>query len=505
MAVFPNLFPDDDEVDLNPRLQDTPLRPLPDGVLSVTHYAPGDEPPPLQGGDTMRVAGDKVTTGPAGQSWKPDPTVNASRPQDLGVGRDYVAGIQGSQPSEAVANESGGPAGAIVKALMGAGVRPEVAQMVAQRKGGADDELAAAQRKASMLSGLADVSEGLTGMMGAGLGSRQKPDSDFYARMRQQSSQPVDNLLQRRAAARQQKQDADADALSDPNSPESQRARNFAKGIFAETAKSNPQALAAFDTMSAAEIAHAVPVVQKLMDSDANRDEKGREFDLRQKELAQRRREDSNRHEEAMDLKREVFNAQMDQKRSQQTDRDVQNLEKRIGSDASDFATNIGDAEDVLSRYKDGSVPGVGPVRGHVPDFAVSPDGRKLRQALGQALAAYRHEVTGSGMSNQERQELNSISGLAQTGTDAQIRQAVDRLKHLQQARLTRTYAGFSPEAVQTYTQRNPSLAVQQQQSGPTGESAPLPAGARTFYSAKRDQTKIIYPDGHEEVVNGRR
>lgn len=449
------------------------------------------------------------------------PTVTVRKPTGDGGTAAFIARSQGARPAP---TESTGARGDVLKSILGAGIRPEVAQYLAQKQGvggdtGNDDELANAQRIAQ-LTGAVSMIGRAANTMGAGL-SHRPADQSFYDTLDRQAQQPVANIMQQRQeqdrrakasldTARAQAENtklASEAALSDPNSPETARARQFAKGIFASVGKSNPQALAAFDGMTGAEIAKNVPVVQKLLDDDANRQSKHEDSLERDKDRALTRQMAWTQHQDNMQMHRDQFADKLDETRKQHADKDVQGIEKAVGEDASNFASNAHTVDEILKKYpRDGDLPGVGTVTGHMPDFGISDDGLALRQGLGQMLASYRHKITGSGMSNQERAELDSIAGIAKTGTDRQIRQAVGRLEQLQRNNLTRIYAGYDPAAVAEYAKRNPLLAVGGNQTATaTAPTGALPQGARTFYSAKRNQTKIVYPDGHEEIVNGQR
>lgn len=134
----------------------------------------------------------------------------------------------------------------------------------------------------------------------------------------------------------------------------------------------------------------------------------------------------------------------------------------KIPAEAAGFQEQYNEAKGVIdeAQRKGEGLPGVGLIAGNMPTRFLSDEGSRLRSATGQMLASYRKLITGAGMSNTERNELNSITGLLETNSDRDIREGVERLKRLQDATLQRVYAAYPQRLVGEYTQRNPALAV---------------------------------------------
>lgn len=123
------------------------------------------------------------------------------------------------------------------------------------------------------------------------------------------------------------------------------------------------------------------------------------------------------------------------------------------------FYAKYGEVKDMLAKYKT-DIPGFGKVDGYKPDILVSDDALTVRQGIGQMLAEYRKGITGAGMSDAERKEYGSITGLIQSNNERSVRQGVERLRRAMDARFQALGGGFRPEAVRTYAQRVPAFGA---------------------------------------------
>lgn len=124
------------------------------------------------------------------------------------------------------------------------------------------------------------------------------------------------------------------------------------------------------------------------------------------------------------------------------------------------FFQQYQDAKRILDdpKYAD-DLPGYGRLAGRLPDELVSDDGVSLRQALGSMLAEYRKGITGAGMSDSERAEYGQITGLLQSGSDASVRQGVERLARGMQARVRGLGSGMRSDVQSEYGRRVPEFS----------------------------------------------
>lgn len=159
------------------------------------------------------------------------------------------------------------------------------------------------------------------------------------------------------------------------------------------------------------------------------------------------------------------------------------------------FYSKYAEAKALLEKYPD-DIPGFGKIDGHKPDMFVSPDALDMRQAVGQMLAEYRKGITGAGMSNAERTEYASITGLLQSNNERSVRQGVERLKRAMDNRIRAVAGGYRSEAVSQYASRVPQFG--EAISG-SGLGAPPKVGTAANPARSREVTPI------EELPEGGR
>jgi hypothetical protein len=204
-------------------------------------------------------------------------------------------------------------------------------------------------------------------------------------------------------------------------------------------------------------------------------------------------------------LNREAMRSAKDDARRETQQRQLSEEVGKMG--APNFYQKYSEARPIIDTNKD--LPGVGPLAGHLPDMLVSQQGKELRQAVGQMLAEYRKGITGAGMSDAERAEYGHITGLLEKGDEAAYRSGVERLKRAMDARMQAAAGGYPQEVVESYGARVPGVgaALRGQAGaapGPAQAGSGRPPGTKVFYSAKTNKTKLVYPDGREEIRDGK-
>ncbi len=207
--------------------------------------------------------------------------------------------------------------------------------------------------------------------------------------------------------------------------------------------------------------------------------QEAKRFGLTQAIEAQKRATDQQFQGEQRDLDREVRKDEMRQrgldralqremmglatsdkrqeKAAETRAKDVKELSEDVDKfGAPAFYQKAGEVSAIVNdpKYKD-DLPGVGPVAGRLPDFMTSADGVNLRQAAGQMLAEYRKGITGSGMSEGEKQEYSQITGLMNGGNEKAYVSGFERLRRAMDARVSGRAAG-TPGAAEEYATRQP-------------------------------------------------
>lgn len=165
----------------------------------------------------------------------------------------------------------------------------------------------------------------------------------------------------------------------------------------------------------------------------------------------------------------------------------------KIGAPA--FYSKAGEVSTIVNdpKYAD-DLPGVGPLEGKLPDWLVSDEGKNLRQAAGQMLAEYRKGITGSGMSQGEKEEYSQITGLMNGGNEKSYVEGFKRLQRAMDARVGARAAG-TPEAAETYATRQPWMK-EALGRGAGKDSGPAKIGSDAEYDALPSGTEFIDPEG---------
>ncbi|WFG54197.1 hypothetical protein Mx9_p90 [Myxococcus phage Mx9] len=173
--------------------------------------------------------------------------------------------------------------------------------------------------------------------------------------------------------------------------------------------------------------------------------------------LSQRRTE----HADEIELER----LRAERRRQEQLEADVKALGGSIAdAGVPEFFQRIDVAKGIFEKYPD-DLPGFGK-GGIIPDRALNTaltpqqatDARKLRMAIGQSLASYQKFITGAGASDAERENLNRITGLVQSGNEESVRLGAKMLEEAMASSVRARAAAHTPEAVEVYGRRVPRI-----------------------------------------------
>lgn len=305
---------------------------------------------------------------------------------------------------------------------------------------------------------------------------------------------------------------------TDPNSPESKRARLVARrsleGLYTDEE---------LEQLSEADIYRERGAIQggtAALGREVSREgqvaqQKRFEQDFAQRaELAARREgldwAQLSQRERLARMQLEEAKASRAQSAQEKIDAQTKDLAGELDkTGAAKFGEQYDEAKRIMAKYR-GDIPGFGRVEGRLPAEMLSEDGRQLRFLVGQMLSEYRKGQTGAGMSDSERAEYGRITGLIETGNDADVVRGLDTLNRALGARVAGIEAGYKPEAVETYrsrlkpkastpTRKPAATALPKDSTGQPTLDAPKPR-------RKRDKTGQLWeeqPDGTAKKVPG--
>lgn len=154
--------------------------------------------------------------------------------------------------------------------------------------------------------------------------------------------------------------------------------------------------------------------------------------------------------------------AQFGEQKQEHIDKQTQELTKALG-DPTVFDAQYNRVQELIA-LNGGAVPGAGKLEALKQDSVLSPllsgmssdqavEGRKL---IKQLANNYVHAITGAGVSNLERSQLQSASVNVDSSDDRQIVLGLKTLKDMYDAKVKSAKAGFRPEAVERVESAQP-------------------------------------------------
>lgn len=246
---------------------------------------------------------------------------------------------------------------------------------------------------------------------------------------------------------------------TDPSSPESKRAQGIITSTLGD--QYTPEEIA---QMTEADVDSVLKYGSMRRTAEVTREghvaqQKRFEQDFEQRaELAARREgldwAQLSQRERLARMQLEEAKASRAQSAQEKIDAQTKDLAGELDkTGAAKFGAQYDEAKRIMSKYR-GDIPGFGRAEGRLPAEMISEDGRQLRFLVGQMLSEYRKGQTGAGMSDAERAEYGRITGLMETGNDADVMRGLDTLSRALGARVAGIEAGYKPEAVETYRSR---------------------------------------------------
>ena len=150
---------------------------------------------------------------------------------------------------------------------------------------------------------------------------------------------------------------------------------------------------------------------------------------------------------------------------------DVKELAKRVPPEATSLIQAVDDLESQVSGLK--SIPGVGPVQGRLPAFALSSQGQAIRQRAKDVVSQKIKLTSGTAASDTEVERIMEVLGMGTSATDEMFRRGLKNLRSDVVADLAQRVSGFSPEVVKAYEGRGgltpeKAAASRAKSTGPT-------------------------------------
>lgn len=183
----------------------------------------------------------------------------------------------------------------------------------------------------------------------------------------------------------------------------------------------------------------------------------------------------------------------------QQNNAQVKELADKLAPHA-EFQKNYDDIQGFFDKYGN-SPPGLGPIKGRLPDILQTKEGLELQTRLGQMRLAFDKATGGAKSMNPGMLEkYNEATKLEQTGTVKGMREGMRIMKELIDADAQAKAAAFTPRARATYFGRSPGVAEPGAQPAPK-KQAPSQPGQHTHWLMSPDRKTRIPADAQGRPV----
>lgn len=257
----------------------------------------------------------------------------------------------------------------------------------------------------------------------------------------------------------------------DPNSERSKRAADVAAQLF-------PQYKNTFKGKSEEEVDAYLRLVQ-------------------QKEESQLRREASAlARQQAKDAKDIAKTAKLDTETEKQVNKISERVEK---SGLPQVAAGVDRLENLLGAplEKAKELPGYGRAGSLVPNIATSEKSRQIRQQVQTLSNAIISKQFGASQTAGEIARFQTAMGSGKFESEEAMLSGLKSIKRAYNADMRNIKAGYKPEAVKVYTEDRKGYDTLPYEEAKTV--------VKKQFSPSRNQTKLIYSDGSEEIVDGRK
>jgi hypothetical protein len=181
-------------------------------------------------------------------------------------------------------------------------------------------------------------------------------------------------------------------------------------------------------------------------------------------------------------------------KRAEQVDKAVTKFSDTVQKEGiPELETAIAQAEGAVGKYGQGAVPGVGPIKNMLPAFAMSDDGKDVRQALAQVRNIVLSARSGAAVTDQELRRLVEEIGTGAGMTEADMRNGLARVRARIDQIKQNAAAGVSDDVLSTYRERG-GLDLRRGPQPKAGEPKRIANDAD--YNALPSGALYVGPDG---------
>lgn len=186
-------------------------------------------------------------------------------------------------------------------------------------------------------------------------------------------------------------------------------------------------------------------------------------------------------------------------KKEAATEKDVTKFSATLQKEGiPELETAVSGAEGALGRYKPGTVPGIGPIKNAMPAFAMSAEGKDVRQALAQVRNIVLSARSGAAVTDQELRRLVEEIGTGVGMSEDDIRKGLTKIRARIDAIKTNAAAGVNDEVLKTYQDRG-GISIKRGGASPAPPGAPVKldaANADSEYEKLPSGAEFIAPDG---------
>lgn len=186
-------------------------------------------------------------------------------------------------------------------------------------------------------------------------------------------------------------------------------------------------------------------------------------------------------------------------KKEAATEKDVTKFSATLQKEGiPELETAVSGAEGALGRYKPGTVPGIGPIKNAMPAFAMSAEGKDVRQALAQVRNIVLSARSGAAVTDQELRRLVEEIGTGVGMSEDDIRKGLTKIRQRIDSIKTNAAAGVNDEVLKTYQDRG-GISIKRGGASPAPPGAPVKldaANADSEYEKLPSGAEFIAPDG---------
>lgn len=296
------------------------------------------------------------------------------------------------------------------------------------------------------------------------------------------------------------------DQERDPNSPQSQLARDLA-------VKLNPKLASQVDGMSAAQINSMLPTLTNIYNVEERNQQKEADRELRQQDLQSRILDRKDRLAMAAEVKQNnQFQKElaMQQKQEQAIETQVGKLSKDLESPQA-LTQSMNNVESKLGFKLNDFDPTTGLVNGKAVDLPgvsafglgrinfYNSDARELHGAIGSVFNQTLKDRSGAAVTNQELERLKTEFNSGRFNDEKEMLGALQEYRRQLAIEMQNRQAGYNPQAVDTYRSRGGLTSYDVPVA--TKQTTKLPSGQVQVNQTPSGSVRVISPSGQVGLI----